>query len=211
MTLQSGIRVVGLIALVAATATPASAQVLQGVDLSAGYQFLKISNDNFDEADVDTSLSKGWYADVSGNLNEWLAAVGQISGNYQSDAATVTIGGVTTTAEYDLSVHTFLGGARLSSRRNQALTPFAQVLAGFARTGFSGTASASSGGTPIFGFDADESSTDFAMQFGGGVTLNVGERFGLRLAADYLRVFGEDSGLNAFRFALGAVIPLSRP
>jgi hypothetical protein len=84
------------------------------------------------------------------------------------------------------------------------------VLAGVARAGFSGTASATSGGTPIFGFDADESSTDFAMQFGGGINLNVSERAGLRLAADYLRVFGEDAGVNAFRFAVGVVIPLSR-
>ncbi len=208
MTLKSGILVVGLAALVAAAAVPASAQGLQDLELSAGYQFLKISNDDFDEADVDTSLSKGWYADLSGNLNDWLAVVGQVSGNYKSDSATVTIGGVTTAAEYDLSVHTFLGGARISSRRNPGVTPFAQVLAGLARAGFSGTASATSGGTPIFGFDADESSTDFAMQFGGGVNLNVGERVGLRLGADYLRVFGEDTGINAFRFAVGVVIPL---
>jgi len=209
MTLKSGIVVIGLVAM-AAGAAPASAQLVQGAELSAGYQFLQISNDDFDEADVDTSLTKGWYADVSGNLNEWLAIVGQVSGNYKSDSASVTIAGVTTAAEYELSVHTFLGGARLSSRRNPAITPFGQVLAGLGRAGFSGTASASAGGAPIFGFDADESSTDFAMQFGGGINLNVSERAGLRLAADYLRVFGEDSGVNAFRFALGVVIPLSR-
>ncbi len=210
MTLQSGFRVLGLMAMVAATATPAAAQGLQGGTFSAGYQFLTIANDDFDEADVDTSLSKGWYADVSGDLNEWLAIVGQVSGNYQSDSATVTIGGVTTSAEYDLSVHSFLGGGRVSSRRNPGVTPFGQVLAGIARVGFSGTASATSGGTPIFGIDADESATEFAMQFGGGVDLHVSERVGLRLAADYLRIFGEGAGANAFRFAVGAVIPFSR-
>jgi hypothetical protein len=44
------------------------------------------------------------------------------------------------------------------------------------------------------------------MQVGGGVNFGLTEGFGLRVGADYLRVFADEGGANLFRFSAGITI-----
>jgi hypothetical protein len=55
-------------------------------------------------------------------------------------------------------------------------------------------------------FNEEDSGTDFGLEAGGGVNFALSDALGLRVGADYLRVFADDDGANAFRFAIGVVI-----
>ena len=174
-------------------AAPASAQDAP-VELSGGYQLITL------EPGHDTqTLRTGWYLDVAGNLSRMFAVVGEVGGNYRSKDL---LGG-----ELRLSVHEFMGGIRASSRAKTAVVPFGHALAGAVR------ANLSSQGDGV-------SVTKFALQFGGGVNLTLTPRIGIRVGADYLRIFngqegrdigdlsGGDQGNHALRFVAGAVVPL---
>ena len=91
----------------------------------------------------------------------------------------------------------------MSSRANRRYVPFGQALVGGTNVKLSAD-----------NFNFDESETFFTMQVGGGVTVMANDRVGIRLAADYLRVFGKKESdiidpedLNVFRFAVGIVLP----
>jgi hypothetical protein len=88
--------------------------------------------------------------------------------------------------------HVYGGGIRYMARMTPTVRPFAQVLVGAATFGF------------CCGFG---SVTDFAMQFGGGVNIPVGPKWGVRVGADYRPVFSEFETDNQFRFVIGAAFP----
>jgi len=172
-------------------AVPAGAQDLPRVEVSGGYQYL---NERTLAEELDEGNIHGWYADVAGNVNRWLSVVGEVTGAYKS----IDFFGV---ASVDVNVHTFMGGVRLSSRSNARVVPFGQVLFGVARGSF---------GASVFGESiGDESSTEFALQPGGGVNFMVSDAFGVRVAADYRRI-AVDEGSNEFRVAVGAVVSFGR-
>jgi hypothetical protein len=104
------------------------------------------------------------------------------------------VGGVyesTNTHEYS-----YQGGIRLFSSTNPTLTPFAQALVG-----------ASTSGTSASSMNA------FSMQGGGGIEIMPVHRLGIRIAADYRRVFfsGADGGAqNDIRIAVGAVFHVGK-
>lgn len=189
------------VAAMAVTALPASAQDVPRVELSGGYQFLNFSVEGESE-----SMPVGWYFDVAGNLTPIFGIVFQMGGNYKSIDESVTVGGITVTAEADLKVHEFLGGVRLNLRSDSPIVPFAQVLAGAINGSADVTASTTIPGMPPISFDDEASGTNFALQVGGGVNFTLSEAVGLRVGADYLRAFEEDAGANLFRFAVGVVI-----
>ena len=186
-------------------AGPASAQTTPTVQVSAGYQFLTLSFDGDGE-----SLGKGWYGEVAGNVTPMFSAVFEVSGNYKSVSESLTINGVTSTFDADFSVHQFLGGVRVSSRRNPSMVPFGQVLFGGVNGSVEGSGSASVGGSELFSFSEDDSSTEFAMQIAGGLDLRVTDKAGIRVGAGYTRIFGDDEGANAFRVLVGVVFPFAR-
>lgn len=165
-------------------ALPAAAQDAARVELSGGYNFLRVFEEDFED---EKNFPGGWYAEVAGNLTDMFAIVGQVSGNYK----TLTFD----STDVDAKLHTFSGGVRVSSRVNQRVVPFAHILGGGVRSSFEG------GGE-------EDSETDGILQIGGGVNLMPNARVGIRLGADYLRVFVEDEGVNVFRFAAGVVLPL---
>ena len=184
-----------LLLLLGQFVAPASAQDAP-VELSGGYQLVSL------EPRHDTqTLRTGWYIDVAGNLTRMLAIVGQVGGNYRSRDL---LGN-----ELRFSMHEFMGGIRASSRGNAAVVPFGQALAGAVR------ANLSLQGEGV-------SVTKFALQFGGGVNWRLTQRIGIRVGADYLRIFngqegrdigdlsGGDRGDHALRFVAGAVLPLAR-
>jgi opacity protein-like surface antigen len=178
----------------------AFAQSAPKVELSGGYQFLTVSNDGESE-----SMGKGWYVDVAGNVGPLIGIVFQVGGNYKSFEESFTIGGITATTTADLSVHEFLGGFRLNARSDSTIVPFAQVLVGGFNASAEVSASTTIPGQPPIAFSDADSGTDFGIEIGGGMNFALTDVFGLRVGADYLKVFEEDSG-NAFRFSAGITI-----
>jgi len=178
-----------LIVLVAIVglAAPAWAQDVPAAEISGGYNLLKFT---------DETLPGGWYADVAGNATSMFGIVGQVSGNYKS----VDVLGVSV----DTKVHTFMGGARVTARVNSPLSGFAQVLAGAAR------ADGSSDLSGLLPFAVSDSTTDAALQIGGGVSYIPSRGVGARVGADYVRIFSEEEGTNVFRFSAGVIVPLGR-
>jgi len=198
---RSTVRILVLCLLAVATAVPVAAQSTPKVELSGGYQFLNFSLDGENE-----SMPVGWYFDVAGNLTPMLGVVVQVGGNYKTFDESVTIGGITATASADLKVHEFLGGMRVNLRSGNAVVPFGQFLVGGVNGSVKVSASTTIPGQPPITFDEEDSTTNFALQAGGGVNFGLTESIGLRAGADYLRVFADDEGANLFRFHVGVVI-----
>jgi len=178
--------------LCAVVAAPAAAQT-PTAELSAGYQFTRTP---------DLNLPLGWYVDVAGNVTPMFAIVGEVSGAYKSESIAVGTSSVDATAR----LHTFMGGVRVAARINPRVVPFAQVLLGAAH--LSGAVTAS--GPAVSVLAASDADTEFALQIGGGVNLMTSANFGVRLGADYRRIFISGDGENEFRLVAGVVIPIGK-
>jgi len=201
------VRVLGFCLAALSVAIPVSAQTSPRTEVSGGYQFLTFSVDedtSLDGVDNNESLPKGWYVDVAGNVNPLIGIVFQVGGNYKTFEESIAIGGGTFTATADLDVYQFLGGVRLSARNNPKLVPYGQLLVG----GITGSVELSTSSTipGLPSLSEEESTTNFALEVGGGVNFGVAERVGIRFGVDYIRVFAEDAGSNVFRFHTGIVI-----
>ena len=194
-------RVIGICLAFLALAVPAVAQNASRGEISAGYQLLGM------RSGVDETLEKGWYADIAGNFGRHFSVVFQVSGNYKTFEETETFGGITSTVSVDLKVHEFMGGIRANASAGRSVTPFAQFLVGGVNGSASVSGTVTGGGQTFFATSSSDSSTDFGLQAGGGVTFKLSDRVGVRFAADYVRVFGDGDDLNAYRIAIGAVFP----
>jgi opacity protein-like surface antigen len=179
-------------ALCAVMAAPATAQTAT-TELSAGYQFTRTP---------DLNLPLGWYVDVAGNVAPMFAVVGEVSGSYKSE--TISLG--TSSVDATARLHTFMGGVRVAARTNPKLVPFGQVLFGAARLSGGVTAS----GPAVSVLAATDADTEFALQIGGGMSLMTSGNVGVRLGADYRRVFISGGGENEFRLVAGVVIPIGK-
>jgi opacity protein-like surface antigen len=199
------IRVLGCCLVALSAAVPVSAQTSPRTEISGGYQFLTFSVDDDVSVDLDSeSLPVGWYFDVAGNLNPMIGVVFQVGGNYKTFEQSIAIGGGTFTATADLAVHEFLGGFRLSARDNPRLVPYGQLLVGAINGSVDLSVSSTIPGIPSL--SEEDSTTNFALELGGGVNFGVAEKVGIRFGVDYIRVFAEDAGSNVFRFHTGVVI-----
>jgi hypothetical protein len=178
--------------LSAVVAAPAAAQTAT-TEVSAGYQFTRTS---------DLNLPAGWYVDVAGNVAPMFAVVGEVSGSYKSE--TIAVG--TSSVDATVRLHTFMGGVRVAARSNPKVVPFGQVLLGAARLSGGVTAS----GPAVSVLAASDADTEFALQVGGGVNLMTSGSFGVRLGADYRRIFISGGGENEFRLGVGVVVPFGK-
>jgi hypothetical protein len=142
-------------------------------DVGGGYSFLR-------ENDLEENLH-GWMASFAANLNRVIGVVGEVGGN----SKTYTVAGT----DIDLNVYAFMFGPRFSARQAR-VTPFGQFLLGAARASVS-----------VLG--ESESTTEFAVQPGGGVDIWVAPRVAIRTGADYRYIFAEDEGSDEFRFYVG--------
>jgi hypothetical protein len=182
--------VVGVFCLVAIGLTrEAAAQDAPAAEVSGGYQFFSGKGENEDEWE---NFPKGWYFDAAANMANSIGIVGQVSGNYKHFDDD----------DFDFKLHTFMGGVRASSRG--LVRAFGQFLVGGANFNASD--------------DTDSASeTDLAIQLGAGVNIVGASGVGLRLGADYLRVFAKDGGelssgedLNGLRVVVGVVFGLGQ-
>jgi len=146
---------------------------------SFGYSFLRNFN-NFNR--------HGWVGSAMGNVNDLLGIKGEVGGNY-SDSI-------------NSDSHSFLAGPQITFRATPVVTPWAHFLVGVQRnqTIFP---ILTSPGTPAF--LATGTNSDFALQPGGGIDYWFQPHLGLRLGADYRRVFRENRDLNYFRLQAGLV------
>jgi hypothetical protein len=166
--------------LVLVLALPAYAQETPAIEVSGGYSLVR-------DHDIEENFH-GWLASVTVNLNSWLGVVAEAGGNYK----TVSFDG----EGVDVSLHSLLGGARISARQRTGVVPFGQFLIGVVR----GSASA---------FGESYGETEFALQPGAGLELRVHPAFGIRVGGDYRRVFFAD-GTNQLRAHVGIVIGAGR-
>ncbi|HUL72736.1 MAG TPA: outer membrane beta-barrel protein [Vicinamibacterales bacterium] len=201
----AAVSVTGALALAClSVALPAAAQDVPKAEVSGGYQLLHIWGEADGESGSET-LSKGWYGDVAGNLTKSLGIVFQVSGNYKTLQESVSNSGLTITATAHVRVHQFLGGMRVNARPNRTVTAFGQILLGAFNTSGTGEASVTAGGETTTATSEGESSTDFALQVGGGVNVMLSKTVGVRGGADYVRVFEKDTPFNGVRVVVGAV------
>jgi hypothetical protein len=174
---------VGLMVAVLAVAVsaPAMAQVTPSVEIGLGYAYMR-------DEEIDESFPLGWYADIAGNVNDWLGLVAEVGGSYK----TISEEGFEE-LDVDLSVHTAMGGLRFNHRGDGA-SFYLQVLAGAARAS-------------VDFLDADESVTDFALQPGVGIEFGGGSTR-LRIGADYRRIFSDPESTTEWRATAGIVFGL---
>ena len=168
----------------------ASAQTRR-VELSGGYQVVHA---------LGKTLPAGWYVDVAGNVNSWFGIVGEVGGAYKTKSERIS---TNRTVEVTSKLHTFMAGVRLHARITPRIVLVHPVLFGGARASVS---------TDALGVTLSPSETKFALQPGVGINLMVTDTVGMRVAADYRRVFlGEDRGAeNEFRFTVGIVLPFGK-
>jgi len=147
-------------------------------DISAGYRFAQSEG---------VSYPAGWYADVTGHMNDLISIVGDAGGEYNSDS--LGLGSVTR------RIYTFMGGVKVNVRtRDDDVVAFGQALFGAATLKLS---------TSGAGIALSRSTTDPALGVSAGVDVNGDLPVGLRFQIGWLRVF-EDAASNVFAFSVGA-------
>jgi hypothetical protein len=127
----------------------------------------------------------------------------EVSGGYQLlefNAADETL----SKATGDLHVHQFMGGVRVNAR-TRAVVPFGKFLVGGINGSVRGEGSAVANGQTLFATSSSDSSTEFALQAAGGANIMFTDLIGVRGTVGYVRVFGEDEGVNVIRVADGVV------
>ena len=196
-------RLLFLVALIA-VAQPASAQTVTLGDASVGWRILRAIDGGINGESV--SFPLGWYGDVSFNLGDEFAIVGDVSGAYKSMEVSETVITTTVNSDANIKIHTFMGGLRYSFRGNPEVVPFAQVLFGVAHGSMNLEQSVITPGRPTATLSESDSSNEFAFDLGGGVTLPATEKIDLRIGVSYVRI-GADDGGNGFRASVGAVFP----
>ena len=172
----------------------ATAQPL--VEISGGYSFMH-------DLTLEENFPAGWYFSTAVNPLDWFGLVGEVSGTYKTTDDNPFL-------ELKMQGHTFMGGPRFF-RRFGHVTPYGQFLVGGARGRVEATPSLELG--ELAGpTSVTASSTEFALQPGGGVSIYLNDHVGVRLSMDYRRiVFDNDEEDNSeFRMLTGIVIGFGR-
>jgi opacity protein-like surface antigen len=161
------------------------------VEISGGYSFMH-------DFTIEEDFPAGWYFSTAVNPLDWFGLVGEVTGARKTLAETSIV---------DLKArgYTFMGGPRFF-RRFSHVTPYGQFLVGGAHGRVEATLAP--GLEPVGDMSATVSSTEFALQPGGGVSVYLNNHVGLRLSLDYRRiVFDNDEEDNSeFRMLTGIVI-----
>jgi hypothetical protein len=198
--------VIGAMLMLAAAPAPSSGQDIDTLpvpiaELSAGYVLMQ-------DTSVEHRYPAGWYFAAAANLNQWFGVVGETSGSYRSNEATFLSG--TMTLSERAQVYTFMGGPRFF-RKIGRIVPFGQGLVGIATERLQQTETRTEGyaaGVSTW----SPSSSNLAVQPGGGVTIYLAERVGLRVSGDYRIVVDtdDDDVRNEFRFLTGVTLQWGR-
>jgi hypothetical protein len=192
------LRYIATAALAALLALPslAAAQEPDGppipvAEISGGYMLMR-------DTDANESYPGGWYFSGGVNFTRWFGLVGEAAGSYKKLNETAGLVSFTNRIQQ----YTFMGGPRVFYKAGRVV-PFGQVLVGAGHTRYKGHFDRPLGNVTTF----NASETDVALQPGGGVTLYVTDRIGVRLAGDYrwLMDYSDDEWdiQNEFRVMAG--------
>ena len=191
MSWRSSIIAASFAATLIGAAAPAPAQDIDpfpipAVELSAGYVYLRQSTD------LEETYPRGWYVAGAANLNRWFGIVVETGGSYGSREELAPWGD---TYSGKNSLYTFLAGGRFFGKTGPRIVPFGQLLGGlvYGRTESTYT---HPGPDPYVSTGTREHNL-FALQPGGGVTVYVARRVGVRAAVDYRWVMDFDEGVTS--------------
>jgi opacity protein-like surface antigen len=178
-------KILCLMGLVCLFSLSAAAQDSSRIDLFGGYSYVHTSPG----IALSSFNANGGVGSVAVNLNSWASIVGEVGGIHVS-----SIHGT----DVDANALTFLAGPKISFFRRAPLTPFVQVLAGFAHS------------DAAFNTVSTSSFNGFALAPGVGLDWNVTHHVGLRLGqVDYLLTRLPSStnqvNWNNFRYSAGVV------
>src|SRR5262245_40603793 len=134
---------------------PSEAQVLTSLEVSGGYVYLR-------DPVNDVNFSAGWMVGAAAGVNRWLAGVFEAGGSHRS--ADTIVG------EVAFDVRSYMAGVRASARGGPVVE-FGHVLVG-----------ALHGSGTILG--ERDSSTNVALQLGGGIDVPFSRSVALRGQAD---------------------------
>jgi hypothetical protein len=167
-----------------AQAPPPATLAFPTWEITGGYQFLHIPDENFP---IGLNLDGAW------NLSSLFGLVAEGGWNYKS------IDDETLDEDIDLTSWNLGAGPRVTSRASATFQPYGQVIVGMVHARAS---------TEVADLDISNSDTRFMLQPGGGVNVVAGDGWGVVGAVDYRRVFlNEDedgeSGENEFRVFVG--------
>jgi len=165
--------VVSLFALLFIFGAAVHAQDVPKVDIFAGYSYVRA---NPDTAGARSFNLNGGNASIAYNANSWLSGVADFGGYTNGNILNSNVSG---------TLSTYLFGPRVSYRRFEHVTPFAQALFGVAHVG-----------TNFFGTSASDNA--FAMAVGGGVDFPISHHLAVRpLQVDYLLTRFSETGNSA--------------
>jgi hypothetical protein len=181
-------------------------------EVSAGYAFMRDMSKRELTGFDHLNFPAGWYATGAFNPTEWFGLVGEVAGNYRNNLnfdlgealEEPTLTGLSV-GTGDVHLYTGLGGVRFF-RKFGRVVPFGQLLVGVVhvRTAETPTALGAELGLE------PEKTTDnnLGIQPGGGVTVYLTEKMGVRLAADYRSMIDFNSTekndyYNALRIVTG--------
>jgi hypothetical protein len=174
--------------------SPASAQEISAEVAGGGYSFMR-------DFITDENYPLGWFLSGGWPVADWFTAVGEISGMYKTYDFSLDSESFSTTTRQ----HSYLGGVRRSWQVG-TMRPFGQFLAGVTRE---------SGGVTIFRQSIATPETKLTLQPGGGVEVFLTDHLGVRLGADYRRIFADRENTeqehdNQLRVAAGVVVGIRR-
>lgn len=185
---------------------PVMAQNKPRAEIAGGYSFL---HDSY----IKENFPAAWFLSGSYDINDWLAAVGELGGSYKSTKVTVPssafLGGAADVKETTYSttgrLHTLLFGPRYTRSLGRGGW-FAQVLAGPAWE---------SGGIQIFRESVGPTDHKLAIQPGAGFDFPLTKHINGQVAFDYRRIQADrrnatNKNNNEFRFGAGVAVPLGK-
>lgn len=175
---------------VMAVASPASAQDARQTDVSTGY--------------LNVGSMNGWYVQLSAPMTRRWSLIGQVDRSDGPDCSG---------CDPDYHDVTGLGGIRFAWQPNDRVSPFWQVLAGGLNSRADGYYAEYCCGIGRQ-YQPELTVNYFALQPGGGMTVMVTPRFGIRVQGDLQFAIPDQSqweGVSIFpRFVAGGVIRLGR-
>ena len=144
------------------------------------------------------NLPAGWGISLSTTINPWFSVVGEASGNYTADAASV--GYYDRYLGYSYKEHTFLGGPKFVGRLAKGrVNPFGQFLLGLEIDNI---------GVDAFDRLVDEKGKNyyFDIQPGGGLDIGLSDSIALRMQIDRRTAFVDGGTASSWRFMPALVV-----
>ena len=191
-------RLMLFIVLLCGFSAMAIAQGVPRFELFGGYAYNRCDTEEFSRGATDAACNlNGWDLSLSVNPNKWAGIVFDFGGQYGSLDGLAGSLANSWDDSLDAQIHSFMVGPKFALRMRR-VTPFAQALVGW--------------GKPTFKEGPLEviKENDFAMAFGGGIDINIGDYFAFRpVQLDYFPIKSGNSITDNMRYSAGVVLKMA--